>query len=108
MSLAVGMSRQNYYKQRRQRKRWQVDEALVIQLVLRERSLQPRLGGRKLLRLIRADLAEAGVEIGTRTDGQPFIVDQILNQQVNQAVRAGQARYKPPEERASAKKARRK
>jgi len=52
-------------------------------------------------------LKEAGVEIGTRTDGQPFIVDQILNQQVNQAVRAGQARYKTPEERASAKKARR-
>jgi putative transposase len=33
-------------------------------LVRRERHLQPRLGGRKLLYLLRADFNEAGVSIG--------------------------------------------
>ncbi len=58
------MSRQNYYKQRRRRQRHQVDEALVVALVRRERALQPRMGGRKLLHVLGADLAEAGVAVG--------------------------------------------
>lgn len=58
------MSRQNYYAARHLRKRREIDEAMVIELVNRERRMQPRLGGRKLLCLIGADLREAGVEIG--------------------------------------------
>ena len=58
------MSRQNFYKQRRRRQRRQVNEALVVALVCRERALQPRLGGRKLLHMLGDDLAEAGVAIG--------------------------------------------
>lgn len=60
----VGMSRQNYYAARRLRLRRQVDEAMIVELVKRERQLQPRLGGRKLLHLIREDLRDAGVEVG--------------------------------------------
>lgn len=60
----VGMSRQNYYAARRLRQRRQIDEEMVIELVKRERRLQPRLGGRKLLHLLGADLSEAGVSIG--------------------------------------------
>ncbi len=44
--------------------RREVDEAMIEELVKRERRQQPCLGGRKLLHLIRADLQEAGVEIG--------------------------------------------
>jgi transposase InsO family protein len=58
------MTRQNYYKQRRVRQRRQVDEALVVELVCRERAIQPCLGGRKLLRLIEDDLGKAEVSIG--------------------------------------------
>jgi transposase InsO family protein len=58
------MSRQNYYAARRLRQRREVDEALILELVRRERHLQPRLGGRKLLHLLRGDLEEAGVEVG--------------------------------------------
>ncbi len=58
------MSRQNYYKNRRQRKRRAVDEGLVVALVNRERGLQPRLGGRKLYHMLSEELREAGVEIG--------------------------------------------
>ena len=48
----VGMSRQNYYKARRVRNRRRVDEELVIELVRKERCLQPMLGTRKLLRML--------------------------------------------------------
>jgi transposase InsO family protein len=60
----MGMTRQNYYKQRRHRSRRQVDEDLVIGLVCCQRAVQPRLGARKLLHLVGAELAEAGVAIG--------------------------------------------
>jgi putative transposase len=60
----VGMSRQNYYAARRLRRRRQIDEALILELVRRERQVQPRLGGRKLLHLLAADLQEADVRVG--------------------------------------------
>ena len=58
------MSRQNYYAVRRERHRRQIDEALVVALVQRERQVQPRIGSRKLLHLLQADFQEAGVCIG--------------------------------------------
>lgn len=58
------MSRQNYYAARRLRQRRQIDEQLILELVKRERQLQPRLGGRKLLSLLEADFAEADISIG--------------------------------------------
>ena len=58
------MTRQNFYKQRKQRGRQEIDEGLVVELVQRERRLQPRLGGRKLYDLLHRELAEAGVEVG--------------------------------------------
>lgn len=58
------MTRQNYYKRRRARSKRQVDEDLVVALVVRERRLQPRLGGKKLHGLLNGELAEAGVVIG--------------------------------------------
>lgn len=58
------MSRQNYYAARRLRQRRKIDEELILELVKRERQQQPRLGGRKLLYLLRADFDEAGVNIG--------------------------------------------
>jgi putative transposase len=60
----VGISRQNYYAARRLRQRREIDEALVLELVKRERRMQPRLGGRKLLHLLREEFTEAGVQIG--------------------------------------------
>jgi putative transposase len=58
------MTRQNYYARRQQRRRREVDEALMIEMVGVERRIQPRLGGRKLHFLIRGPLAQAGVRIG--------------------------------------------
>ena len=64
LCACVDMSRQNYYAARRLRQRREVDEALIVELVRRERQTQPRLGGRKLLHLLRGDLEEANVSIG--------------------------------------------
>lgn len=60
----VGMTRQNFYKGRRRRSRRQVEEELIVQLICQERAVQPRLGGRKLLYMVRGELAKAGVSIG--------------------------------------------
>lgn len=60
----VDMSRQNYYAARRLRQRREIDEAMIVELVKQERRMQPRLGGRKLLHLLRSDLDEADVSIG--------------------------------------------
>ena len=60
----VGMSRQNYYKGRKKRARREVDAGLVEELVRAERAVQPRLGGKKLHRLLKPELEKAGVRIG--------------------------------------------
>ena len=60
----MGRSRQNYYKQRSVRHKHAIDEELVLALVRRERSDQPRIGGRKLHSLLEVELREAGVKIG--------------------------------------------
>ena len=60
----TGMSRQNFYKGRRGRVRREVDGDLVEQLVRAERMLQPRLGGKKLYRLLKPEFEGAGVRIG--------------------------------------------
>jgi transposase InsO family protein len=58
------MSRQNFYKLRRVRKRREVDERLLIELVQKERYLQPMLGTRKLLRILNTEFIAASVRIG--------------------------------------------
>lgn len=63
-SERVGMSRQNYYAARRQRKRRRIDEDLVLELVRTERRVQPRIGTRKLLFMLQPELTKMGITIG--------------------------------------------
>ena len=58
------MSRQNFYKSRKVRKRKNVDELLVKRLVEAERAMQPRLGGLKLHSMLRDELASEDVSLG--------------------------------------------
>ena len=60
----TGMSRQNFYKGRKERVRREVDGDLIEELVRTERMIQPRLGGKKLHHLLKPELAKAGVRIG--------------------------------------------
>jgi transposase InsO family protein len=64
MCRKLGMSRQNYYKGRRERQQREVDRGLIEQLVRAERAVQPRLGGRKLYHILGPELEYAGVKIG--------------------------------------------
>jgi len=58
------MSRQNYYARRKERQRGQVDGDLIEQLVQRERQVQPRIGGRKLHKVLSEELAGADIRVG--------------------------------------------
>jgi transposase InsO family protein len=58
------MSRQNYYKERTRRRKREIDEELVVELVKQERKLQPRIGTRKLHHMLKGKLKDAGVEVG--------------------------------------------
>jgi len=60
----LGMSRANWYKVRKRRKRREVDEELVVKLTQEQRRLHPRMGCRKLKKVIQPALSEAGVSIG--------------------------------------------
>lgn len=60
----VGMTAQNYYARRCQRRRREVDVELLLELVRAQRREQPRLGGRKVYHLIQAELKKAGVKMG--------------------------------------------
>lgn len=58
------MTRQNYYKKRFIRRRQDIDESFILELVRRERAIQPLLGVRKLFHLLKAEFQSAGVLIG--------------------------------------------
>ena len=58
------MTRQNFYKARKERKRRENRDGLVLALVRQERAVNPRAGTKKVLAAIRPELAEAGVPMG--------------------------------------------
>lgn len=60
----VHMSRQNYYKSRRKRYMQKINSSFILSLVRRERAIQPRLGCRKLLHILRSEFENSGVFIG--------------------------------------------
>lgn len=60
----VGFSRQSYYKERRRRSREEIDEDAIVELVKRERKIQPKIGTRKLKIALAQELAEMGIVIG--------------------------------------------
>lgn len=60
----AGMTRQNYYAKRKHRQSMAMNEEFILTLVKRERHEQPRLGARKVLVLIKDELAENNAVIG--------------------------------------------
>ena len=67
---ALGMTRQNFYKARKERKRRENRDDLVLALVRQERAVNPRAGTKKVLAAIRPELAEAGVSMGRNRLGE--------------------------------------
>jgi len=64
LAKKLGMARQSFYKRRSMRQRAEVDGGLVEHLVRGERMLQPRLGGRKLFKILAPELENEGVKLG--------------------------------------------
>ena len=64
LSKCAGMSRQNFHKTHKVRKRQKVDEGLVSRLVKAERAIQPRVGGLKLHSMLGDVLKESGIKLG--------------------------------------------
>ena len=60
----VGMTRQNYYAMRKKRKQKECDEEKILELVKKERQKQPRLGCRKLYKMIKPQLEKMGIKVG--------------------------------------------
>jgi transposase InsO family protein len=60
----LGMSRQNYYACERRRQRRVVDRDLVIELVNKERKVQPMIGTRKLMHMLGSEFEESGLKMG--------------------------------------------
>jgi hypothetical protein len=69
----VGITRQNYYARRQGRERRKVEAGLVVALVVAERKIQPRLGGRKLHFMLKGTLAQEGVKLGLDLIPLPLI-----------------------------------
>jgi len=60
----AGMSRQNFYSQRKVRQKLIVDEQLILDLVRGIRHWHPKMGSIKILHLIKGELNRADVTIG--------------------------------------------
>lgn len=60
----LGYSRQAYYRERTERRREAVNEALIVDAVVRARIVHPRCGTRKLLKYTKDDLERAGLSVG--------------------------------------------
>lgn len=60
----LGRSRQAFYQERKVRRRKAVDEALIVDAVVRARIVHPRCGTRKLMKYTKDDLSRAGICIG--------------------------------------------
>jgi len=58
------MTRQNFYAYKRERTRKQLNEVLIVSLVLKERKLQPRLGGKKVFHNLESEFVKHGIDIG--------------------------------------------
>lgn len=58
------MTSQNFYAYKRERRKKYLNEDLIVSLVLDERKLQPRLGGRKLFYNLESEFIRHGIEIG--------------------------------------------
>lgn len=62
----VGKSRQAFYDRRQRKEQEQIDVSLIVELVIRERKIAKRLGAKKLLSILRAELLSHGIQIGNQ------------------------------------------
>lgn len=89
----VGMSRQNLYKARRERRRTEVDSDLIATLVRAEREAQPRMGGRKVYHVVKGEMSAAGVHIGRDRFFEVLAKKGLLLERLARAPRTTNSRH---------------
>jgi len=62
----VGKTRQAFYDKTNREEKEKFDASIVITLVLRERKIAKRIGAKRLLRILRAELLEHGISLGNQ------------------------------------------
>ena len=87
------MSRQNYYKSRHKRQCLGVDEAFILSMVRRERAVQPRLGSRKLLHILRSEFGNVGVSIGRDRFIKLLSINKLLIKRCSRCPRTTNSRH---------------
>jgi len=93
LARRVGVSRQAVYKGRRARRRREVDAEAVLELVRRERALQPRLGVRKLRVRLRGHLKAMGIRMGRDRLFRLLREQGLLIKRRRRGVRTTQSRH---------------
>lgn len=72
------MTRQWFYSSEKARKRHEVNEGLVVELLRQERKVNPRAGAKKVLFAIRSELKRAGISIGINRFGNLLKKNNLL------------------------------
>lgn len=83
----AGISRQGYYKLRKERERQQVAQDLVIELVRSKRAQHPRMGAKKLHLELKEPLEHIGIELGRDRFGQILKEAGLLVERKKNSVR---------------------
>ena len=83
----AGISRQGYYKLRKERERQQVAQDLVIELVRSKRAQHPRMGAKKLHLELKEPLEQIGIELGRDRFGQILKEAGLLVERKKSSVR---------------------
>ena len=60
----MGISSQGYYKGRKKKEVKKLQEEIIIQLVQSHRRKQPKIGGKKLYRMLQSDFERMGIKLG--------------------------------------------
>jgi len=90
------MSRQNYYKCRKKRRRREVDEKAVKQLVESERAVQPRIGGLKLYQMLSSELDALNIKTGRDRFFEVLRYQDLLLKPLPKAPRTTNSRHSLP------------
>ena len=92
----VNMSRQNYYKTRRRRQCFDIDEGVVLEAVKAERRQQPRLATRKLHKMLQSRLESEGVHIGRDRLFEVLRANDLLVEPLKRSARTTNSRHSLP------------
>lgn len=92
----TGMSRQNYYKGYKVRKRKEADAKLIKQMVKRERRVQSRLGGKKSYEVLKPEMRKEGIYIGRDIFLQAYKNEGLTLKPLRRAPRTTNSRHNLP------------